>query len=533
MAYSAETQGFNFALPSLAGITAPQQEQKPFSVAGATPLQIKPLAGWSTPSSQPELVGKGIAEGVGQIGKGISVAYSASQEAKKEQYKRQQDMQKYALDLQKEAQKEKHDDEIALALRQKTLPFSGQFAPETPIETPNSTEAPASMEQAAPAPVKGTEDNKITPVGVTYVPNTDALNALTAATQQPLSQIAKYVSAGNDQGPVGTPELPVKTPQYTGVDPTATNKVTYAPQDPEWRPYRNTPEGYNAAVAESKRHYEGYQDSPEVVEDPRSGGWKVARKHSDETKQDRIKLSKQRELDKQLSVFNSDPDIKSYNASMGMKQTLGKFMEDYEAIKNNPNASGVSDIGLIDMFGRAEGGGVIREAQANLIKGAQALTDKPELLIAQLKGGAKLTQPQRDQMMRVVIGDVLAASRIANKKITMVRRKLQKEGITDEEDLPQYYIEPKVRSMHEHELNTLQAESSKIFAQKQAAKSLGKDTSAFDDKLMFIQDKAIQLQNELDSASGEWLNKSEFQDRNIPEGWAGSLGSTTIIQQQP
>ena len=530
MAYSAETQGFNFALPALSGMTAPQQDQKPFSVAGATPLQIKPLAGWSTPSSQPELVAKGISEGIGQIGKGISVAYAASQDARKEQYKRQQDMQKYILDLQKEKAREQHDDAMVLASRQKTLPYGGQFAPNTPSEI--SPEASSSTEQAPTAPAKSIENNKFTPVGVTYVPNTGALNSLTAATQQPLSQIAKYVSAGNEQGPVGTPQLPINTTKYTGVDPSNANKVA---QDttPEWRPYENTPQGYKAAQMESKRHYEGYQDNPEVVEDPRSGGWKVARKHSDETKQERIKLSQQRELDKQLSVFHSDPDIKNYNAPMGMKQTLGRFMEDYEAIKNNPEASGVSDIGLIDMFGRAEGGGVIREAQANLIKGAQALTDKPELLIAQLKGGAKLTQPQRDQMMRVVIGDVLAASRIANKKITMVRRKLQKEGITDEEDLPQYYTEPKVRSMHEHELNTLQAESSKIFAQKQAAKSLGKDTSAFDDKLMFIQDKAIQLQNELDSASGEWLNKNEFQDRNIPEGWAGSSGSTTIIQQQP
>jgi hypothetical protein len=530
MAYSAETQGFNFSIPSLAGITAPQQEQKPFALAGATPLQIKPLAGWSTPSSQPELVGKGIAEGIGQIGKGISVAYAASQEAKKDQYKRQQDMQKYALDIQREKAREHHDDAMILASREKTLPFSGQFAPETSVETPNSAETPASTEQATPAPVKGTEDNKITPVGVTYVPNTDALNALTAATQQPLSQISKYVSAGNEQGPVGTPELPVKVPQYTGVDPTATNKITYAPKNPEWRPYRNTPQGYEAAVAESKRHYEGYQDAPEVVEDPRSGGWKVARKHSDEIKSGRYNQMQQRMLDAENGKFNSDNSIKNFTSATGMQQNFPKFMRDYEENILNPKAGGISQIGLLDMYARAEGGGRITEGQAALALHAASLKDKFQVLFGKPLGGDILGKDQIEQMMNVVAGDHATQVRIANQKVTMARNRLQKQGITAEEDLPQYFIEPKLRSWHNRELDKLQNQAGLLIQQKNAAKSQGKDTAPYDDKLMMIADKSTKLQNELDAGDGDVLNMHELE--NTPQGWGGA-SATALIQQNP
>jgi len=526
MAYSAETQGFNFALPSLAGMTAPQQDQKAFSVAGATPLQIKPLAGWSTPSSRPELVAQGIAEGIGQIGKGISVAYAASQDARKEQYKREQDMQKYALDLQKEKAREQHDDAMVLATRQKTLPFSGQFAPNAPSEV--APETPSATEQAPPSPSKEIENNKITPVGVTYVPNTEALNALTAATQQPLSQISKYVSAGNEPGPIGTPQLPVNTPKYTRVDPTATNKVTYAPQTPEWRPYENTPQGYKAAQMESKRHYEGYQDNPEVVEDPRSGGWKVARKHSDEVKTGRYNQMQQRMLDMESARFNSDNAIKNFTAANGMQQNFPKFMRDYEENILNPKAGGISQIGLLDMYARAEGGGRITEGQAALALHAASLKDKFQVLFGKPLGGDILGKDQIEQMMNVIAGDHATQVRVANQKVTMARNKLKKQGITDEDDLPQYFIEPKLRSWHNRQLDNLQKQSAVLFNQKQAAKAAGKDTSAFDDKLMFIQDQATKLQNELDTSDGDVLNMHEIE--NTPQGWGGA-SSTALIQQ--
>jgi hypothetical protein len=85
MALAFETGGYGFA-PALAPVDqSALQGLKPLSFAGSgqSPVQFRPLAGWSVPSAQPELVAQGVASGLGAIAQGIQAAYQ-SKEAKDE-----------------------------------------------------------------------------------------------------------------------------------------------------------------------------------------------------------------------------------------------------------------------------------------------------------------------------------------------------------------------------------------------------------------------------------------------------------------
>jgi hypothetical protein len=108
-----------------------------------------------------------------------------------------------------------------------------------------------------------------------------------------------------------------------------------------------------------------------------------------------------------------------------------------------------------------------------------------------------------------------------------MRRRLQKSGINDEEDLPQYFIEPKLRAWHNRELDRLQNEAAAIFKQKQAAKAAGRDTTSYDDKLKLNADAAEKLQQELDSNLGEVLNMHEIE--TTPQGWMGSSAAPSTL----
>ena len=103
MAFSLDTSGFNVTVPQG---NAPLESLKPFSMAGASPLQIKPLAGWSIPSAQPELVAQGISQGLSAIGQGIQVAYQQKRQDIKDAATIEREKTKDAATVARETAKE-------------------------------------------------------------------------------------------------------------------------------------------------------------------------------------------------------------------------------------------------------------------------------------------------------------------------------------------------------------------------------------------------------------------------------------------
>jgi hypothetical protein len=287
-----------------------------------------------------------------------------------------------------------------------------------------------------------------------------------------------------------------------------------------------------SAQAEAAKSYNGYEPNGTIKYDHTIGGYVVERPalkqetiesqaNRKQQAEERIGLTRQRLLDSEGSKFYQHPAVKAFTAPNGMQQSFARFVKDYEAIRKNPEASGISDIGLLDMFGRAEGGGRITEGQAALALQSAGIRDKPELLLQKLQGGARLTQNQRDQMLRVISEDHAAQAKIANQAVTFYRNKLGKQGITNEEDLPQYFITPVSKEDAMANLNEMRSEALKIKAQKDAAAQKGdeKSVSELTSKLEDLGKQAKDLSGKLHAAKGTIINMDEIE--NMPQGWGG------------
>jgi hypothetical protein len=81
MANAFETGGYAFA-PVLPRVDEPLAGLKPLSFAGGSqsPIQFKPLAAWNVESPRAELIGQGIASGLGSIAQGIQATYKSKQD---------------------------------------------------------------------------------------------------------------------------------------------------------------------------------------------------------------------------------------------------------------------------------------------------------------------------------------------------------------------------------------------------------------------------------------------------------------------
>jgi len=278
-----------------------------------------------------------------------------------------------------------------------------------------------------------------------------------------------------------------------------------------------------------------------VVRDPEKTSileQKLGRLESMRQRYDKFKLQEQNTIDREQTKFYSNPDIKAFTAPNGMRQSFARFVKDYDAILKNPEASGISDIGLLDMFGRAEGGGRITEGQAALALRAVGILDKPDLLIQKLQGGAKLSQNQRDQMLRVITEDHAAQANLANQQIAMVRQKLQRQGVTDETMLPQPYIIPITKWDFEEKSKQVRAMNTQLQLQKtEALRNNDQDT------VDQINQQLTQLKEEMDPLYKLAKKAPKDKDGNIltgilnahdiehiPQGWAG--GAVATFQQQ-
>lgn len=265
---------------------------------------------------------------------------------------------------------------------------------------------------------------------------------------------------------------------------------------------------------------------------------KLGRLESMAQRYDKYQLQQQNTIDREQSKFYSNPDVRAFTAPNGMRQSFSRFVKDYDAILKNPEASGISDIGLLDMFGRAEGGGRITEGQAALALRAVGILDKPEQLIQKLQGGARLSQNQRDQMLRVIAEDHSAQASLANQQIEMVRQKLQHQGITDETMLPQPYIIPITKWDFEEKSKQARALNTQLQLQKTEAMR-NNDTASVEQ----INQQLTQLQQEMDPLYKMAKRAKKDKDGKIidgilnsheiehtPQGWAG--GAVATFQQQ-
>jgi hypothetical protein len=613
MALSFETSGFKFA-PALVPVDQNAlQGLKPLSFTGGgqSPVQFKPLAGWSVPSGHPELIGQGVASGIGAIAQGITAAYQ-SKEAKEEKQKDREAA--LAIAQQKMAHETKLQGmrgENALSLlkeRIKNTTPKGGIAPDygddEPITPPDygmpsgDKQVPASLKELKVPPIEGggsfkqiylPEDQESTPSGG-LIQGSSPLTNLTSpapkeAAPSPLgeeglraltsidwSQVRGSLGAGTGAGaspvdvPSSSPDWLRKPKSVTGslstlggfsdeALPNTDKALADAEEAYGMRGVQpvsgGVPRAGFSSYAEAQRYIDSQADNPnwyaEGAPKPDKFGnfvipWKhhdpaamAAREESKKTREEATKtrqdIAKQNTLNRESAMFQSHPAIKAFAGPNGMQQSIGRFVRDYDAIIKNPESAGISDVGLLDMFARAEGGGRVTEGQARLALGSMGLLDKAKQLGMKLEGGDRLSQNQRDQMLRVISEDHAAQVNIANQAVQMTRKKLQAQGITDENSLPQPYIKAKTKWEGMEEIAAMKLNAIAIHEKQKQAEAAGDKKTADDLKkqLEDIGKSAKELRQKIDKSKSAIINLDEVE--NTLQGWGGGAAATLI--QQP
>jgi hypothetical protein len=326
---------------------------------------------------------------------------------------------------------------------------------------------------------------------------------------------------------------------YTKEEPAVTNKVMedaigidaiYSEQEAlALRDYARKTGRMEPEIKSTNAGYEVNWPTPMVLES--AANRKDAAKAREETTKSQQGLREQNTLNREAVMFQSHPAVKAFTAPNGMQQSFTRFVKDYDAIAKNPEGAGVSDVGLLDMFARAEGGGRVTEGQANLILGSMGLMDKAKVLGMRLEGGDRLSQNQRDQMLRVIAEDNDAQAKIANQAVQMTRAKLIKQGIKDEDSLPQPYIVPKTKFQALDEINELKKEALKLNVERQKAFASGNKTESerLKKQIEEIGKNAIEIRRKIDKSKSSIINLEEIE--STPQGWTGGA-ATTLIQQQ-
>ena len=255
-----------------------------------------------------------------------------------------------------------------------------------------------------------------------------------------------------------------------------------------------------------------------------------ARKSREEAASGRHEIQTQNTLNRESAMFQGHPAIKAFTGANGMQQSLPRFIKDYDAIVKNPEGAGISDVGLLDMFARAEGGGRVTEGQANLALGSMGLKDKAMQLGYKLEGGDRLSQNQRDQMLRVISEDYGVQVSLANQAVKMTRQKLMDQGITNEHSLPQPYIKAKTKWEALDEITEMKKNALAIHEQQKQAEASGDKKTANDLKrqLEDIGKSAKELRSKIDKSKSAIINIDELE--NTPQGWGG--GASGILIQQ-
>ena len=295
------------------------------------------------------------------------------------------------------------------------------------------------------------------------------------ATQRPIAEIAPYVSASNQPGPAGMANMPVPqatpdalfdpvgaaisgmtppTPQQDNVLRPGTPSVplpkqpgkpqlyslgrTLEPEETQQlqargmqqRPVPGVFQSLAAAQAEADKHYPGYEpkgnvkwsrmDKGYIVDRPPIKSWRAAQLH----KADMAGLAYQNEQ------FNKIQDVVKIGSQ---HRLLNGFISAYETAKAHPETQNISDLDLIDSYvafargaGSITGGGVqVTESQYNEIKNTKSVPNQIKNTIEKWFSGAKLTQEERDTMLKTMVESYNKQAHLANNKIATLRESLK------------------------------------------------------------------------------------------------------------
>jgi hypothetical protein len=284
---------------------------------------------------------------------------------------------------------------------------------------------------------------------------------------------------------------------------------------------------------------------PQILPDEKSGGylvdWEFAQKDQERLahQKEQEGIAKQRLSDREQSIVNQErsgfqnlPAVKNFTGPNGMQQAFPRFIQNYDEALKNPKGAGIADIGMLDMYARAEGGGRVTEGQAALALAATSIAEKYKILFHKaLVGGDQLGQEQRDAMLRVLSADHGIQARIANQAVRQTRDTLVGQGVTNEKHLPQEFAIPQTRLEAQSQMQDMKTQAVQLKAALDQARAAGNTDTAnqLAKQMEELGKQAKELSGKMAKSHSAVLNLDELLDST--QGWAGA--PVTALPVQP
>jgi hypothetical protein len=254
--------------------------------------------------------------------------------------------------------------------------------------------------------------------------------------------------------------------------------------------------------------------------DPRLAATEAYRKTVEGQREEQLKLRQQNTLNQERTQFYNIPQIKLFLGQNGMQQSFSRFMADYDKVEPGSPGAGISQLGLLDMFARAESGGRVTNTQAEMALQARSLKEKWETLFnTKFGGGDVLSRDQMKQMRDVMMEDYAKQASYANQAVAGHRDVLRDQGVST---LPTDYIMPIPKEEAEHTVDWYKTEIPKLKLQHQDAVNRGDQQTAdqIESQLEQYGAAALELRKKIDNSKSSIINLEEIE--KTPQGWFGA-----------
>lgn len=358
----------------------------------------------------------------------------------------------------------------------------------------NSPNVPGASSLATAAPISG-------PVSMPAIDGPTSLEAAPIATPQPAAlQDSKFVLL---------PEIPGVSNVRKLLD-TVTGKTETIPAEMDLSKL-NVPEGM---------YLKGF--STDINGNPRyEFGNKADMDDKKETVKERQSIMRERSVRQEQVAFYNTPAIKNFESAQGPRVAFPKFFADYEDAAAHPDQAGIHDIGMLDMFVRAESGRGVTEGQAHLALDAKNLKDKFAIIFNKQLGGDTLSQGQRDSMLRVIAENYNSGADQANQSVLAARDRLTAQGVTDERALPKPYVLAETKDSAMKKMDDLRSSALESAAALKAAEAENNSEAAAAAKEQWnkIKDEALGLSKRLKNSKSFIINMDQIR-KNV-QGFGG------------
>ena len=582
MATSVETGGASFNPIAVSGYVPPLAALKPLSFKPA--VEFAPLAGWSVPSSQPELISAGLQTGLNAISRGIIAKY---QDQAYVQGQKERGLAAAQLGNARLQETIRHDKAMENRVNSAlppdyTIGEDGQSDTEqTSTDDSDSTFAPSNIGGENPFNTINLPDDQngfdtgILPLSRTGL-STTASNY--SATQNPalaaLSQVnwgdvsAQYKGAGtpaNSFVPTTTASSDwLRNPKAVtgqlanlgGIPNNAMpvvgqmiNQLGNEPQQQQQTaPATKQTWGVPRAAFKDYQSAQKYIDSqrgnpdwyPSGTPKPDKFGnfiipWKAqnplaVQQHKDLASQrdSRINLLIGNQLSQDPRRFEGEDNVKAYQSQRGLMQMLVRLSPTYEAAMKDPVHSAIPDQGIAQLMAQAESGGVPAISTIEGYLHSQGISDTIEILKNKAMGGnSGLSSAQRNQIYDLLLQEAKAQGSLANQTVDSYHD-TYKDRVDDPEKYIHHFILPKTKEEAMQEASGLLPMIQQAKQERDAAEQSGdRETFTKADKHWHeLSNQAWMLKHQIDNATGHIINMEDILHK--PQGFLSAVPITAI-----